>query len=144
MWVSLCNTTGLTYGAGTTNLCRAHEFTSDFSRVRVARSFVFCVFFVVRCLSFCPLFVHCVDCPTLTFGFWLPLKYLQTFLVFIIVERLVSDISSIIEHLQTRDWMFCIVQWEVLYLYFLRVLKTLSHASRKMMLTAPSTGQDQI
>jgi hypothetical protein len=63
MWVSLCNTTGVTYGAGTTNLCRPPEFTSDFSRVRVARSFVFCVFFVVRCLSFCPhlLFLKLVE-----------------------------------------------------------------------------------
>jgi len=39
--------------------------------------------FVDRCLSICPFsFVHCVVCPSPTYGFLLPLWYLQTFLMF--------------------------------------------------------------
>jgi len=50
-----------------------------FSRVRVTRSLVLCVCFVDYCLSFCPFsFGHCVVCPSLIYGFWLPLWYLQT------------------------------------------------------------------
>jgi hypothetical protein len=50
-----------------------------FSGVRVTRSLVLCVYFVDRCLSFCPFsFGHCVVCPSLIYGFWLPLWYLQT------------------------------------------------------------------
>ena len=58
---------------------RLHEV---FSWVRVARSLVFCVMlcrslFVL--LSFC--FVgHCVVCPSLIYGFWLYLWYLQILL----------------------------------------------------------------
>ena len=42
----------------------------------------FCVCFVDRCLSFCPVsFGHCVVCSSSIFGFWLPLWYLQTLLI---------------------------------------------------------------
>ena len=49
-----------------------------FSGVRVIRSFVLCVCFVDRCLSFCPFSVY---------GFWLPLWYLQTRLHFIMAAH---------------------------------------------------------
>ena len=53
-----------------------------FSGVCVTRSFVLCVCFVDRCLSFCTLsFGHCVVCPSSIYGFWLPLWYLLTLLV---------------------------------------------------------------
>jgi len=52
-----------------------------FSRVRVTRSLVVCVCLVDRCLSFCFFsFGHCVFCSSSTYGFWLPLRYLQTLL----------------------------------------------------------------
>jgi hypothetical protein len=42
---------------------------SIFSGVRVPRSFVLCVRFLDRCLSFCPFSVgHCVVCPS-SYGF---------------------------------------------------------------------------
>jgi hypothetical protein len=54
-----------------------------FSGVRVARSFVLCVCFVDRCLSFCTVsFGNCVVCSSLIYGIWLPLWYLQALLVF--------------------------------------------------------------
>jgi hypothetical protein len=41
-----------------------------FSWVRIARSFVLCVCFVDRCLSFCPFsFDHCVVCSSSNYGF---------------------------------------------------------------------------
>jgi len=50
-----------------------------FSGVRVTRSLVLCVCFVDRCLSFCTFsFGHCDVCSSSTYGFWLPLWYLQT------------------------------------------------------------------
>ena len=52
-----------------------------FSGVRVTRSLVLCVYFVDRCLSFCPFsFGHCVVCSSLIYRFWLSLLYLQTLL----------------------------------------------------------------
>jgi hypothetical protein len=52
-----------------------------FSGVRVTRSLVLCICFVDRCLSFCTFsFCHCVVCSSSTYGFWLPLWYLQTLL----------------------------------------------------------------
>ena len=55
------------------------SWTLVFCGVRVTRSLVLCVCFVDRCLSFCPFsFGHCVVCPSLIYGFWLPLWYLQT------------------------------------------------------------------
>ena len=37
--------------------------------------------FVDRCLSFCPCsFGHCVVCSSSIYGFWIPLRYLQTLL----------------------------------------------------------------
>ena len=51
-----------------------------FSGVRVTRSFVLCVCFVNRCLSFCTFsFDHCVSSSI--YGFWLALWYIQTLLV---------------------------------------------------------------
>jgi hypothetical protein len=51
------------------------------SGVRVTRSFVLCVCFVDRCLSFCTFpFGHCVVCSFSIYGFWLSLWYLQTLL----------------------------------------------------------------
>jgi len=47
------NTTDATSGAGTAYPFGAPEFTPGFSRVRITRSIVLCVCFVVRCLSFC-------------------------------------------------------------------------------------------
>ena len=50
-----------------------------FSRVDVAPYLVLCVFFVVRCLSFCTFsFGHCVVCSSSIYEFWLPLWYLRT------------------------------------------------------------------
>ena len=52
-----------------------------FSGVRITRSLVLCICFVDRCLSFCSFsFGHCVVCSSSTYGFWLPLWYLQTLL----------------------------------------------------------------
>jgi hypothetical protein len=54
-----------------------------FSGVRVTRSLVLCVCFVDRCLSFCIFsFGHCAVCSSSIYGFWLPLWYLQTLLLF--------------------------------------------------------------
>jgi hypothetical protein len=52
-----------------------------FSGVRVTRYLTLCVWFVDRCLSFCPFsFGYCVFYPSSIYGFWLPLWYLQTLL----------------------------------------------------------------
>jgi hypothetical protein len=52
-----------------------------FSGVRVARSLVVCVMF---CRSLFVIFTfsfgHCVVCPSLIYGIWVPLWYLLTFL----------------------------------------------------------------
>ena len=56
-----------------------------FSGVRVTRCLALCVCFVDRCLYFCTFsFGHCVVCSSPTYGFWLPLWYLQTLLQLII------------------------------------------------------------
>jgi hypothetical protein len=53
-----------------------------FSGIRVTRSFVLCVCFIDRCLSFCTFSLdHCVVCSSSIYGFWLPLWYLQTLLI---------------------------------------------------------------
>ena len=58
-----------------------------FSVVRVTRSLVLCVCFVDRCLSFYAFsFGHCVVCPSSIYGFWFPLWYLQTLLVWYIFQ----------------------------------------------------------
>ena len=51
-----------------------------FSGVGVTWSLVLYACCVDRCLSLCPLFCHCVVCPSSIYGFWLPLWYLQTLL----------------------------------------------------------------
>ena len=52
-----------------------------FSGVRVTRFLAWYVCFVDRCLSFCTFsFGHCVVCSSATYGFWLPLWYLQALL----------------------------------------------------------------
>ena len=54
---------------------------SVFSGVRITRSLVLCVCFVDRCLSFCTFsFGLCVVYSSSSYGFWLPLWYLQTLL----------------------------------------------------------------
>jgi hypothetical protein len=54
-----------------------------FSGVRVTRSLVLCVCFGDRCLSFCTFyFGHCVVCSSSIYGFWLPLWYLQSLLIY--------------------------------------------------------------
>jgi len=66
----------------------------SFSGIRVTRSFVLCVCFVDRCLSFCTFsFGHCVVCSAIN-GFWLPLWYLQTLLI---------ESLSITQELYTMD-----------------------------------------
>ena len=50
----VCNTKGVTSGAGTANPSGEPDFTPVFSGVGVTRSLVLCVCFVDRCLSFCP------------------------------------------------------------------------------------------
>jgi hypothetical protein len=58
-------------------------FVAVFSGVRVTRSLVLCACFVDRCLSFCMFSLgHCVICSSSIYGFWLPLWYFQTLLVF--------------------------------------------------------------
>jgi hypothetical protein len=58
-----------------------HPF--NFSGVRVTRSLVSCVFFLVWFFfSFCTFsFGHCVVCPSSSYGIWLPLWYLQNLLI---------------------------------------------------------------
>jgi hypothetical protein len=67
--------TDATSGAGTAYPSRTPPVFS------VTRSLALCVCFVVRCLYFCTFsFGHCVVCPSLIYGFWLLLLYLQTLL----------------------------------------------------------------
>jgi hypothetical protein len=66
-----------------TPLVYSNSSYPGFSGVRVTWSLVLGVFecFVDCCLSFCPFsFGHCVVCPSLIYGFWLPLWHLQTLL----------------------------------------------------------------
>jgi hypothetical protein len=58
---------------------RASELNPSLRRVYGAWSLVFCAVFC-RSLFFFVLFVHCIVFPS-TYGFWLPLWYLQTLLV---------------------------------------------------------------
>ena len=60
----------LACAAGTAYPSEAPEFTPGFCGVRVTRSLVSCVYFVDRCLSFCPFsFGHYVVCSSSFFGF---------------------------------------------------------------------------
>ena len=53
-----------------------------FSGIRITRSFVLCVCFVDRCLSFCTFsFGHCVVCSFSIYVLWWPHWYLQTLLI---------------------------------------------------------------
>ena len=59
-----------------------------FSGVRVARSWVLCVCFVDRCLSFCTFsFGHCVVWSSLIYWFLLHLWYLQTLLITFFITK---------------------------------------------------------
>ena len=80
--INKSNTTDDTCGVGTAYHSAAHEFISDFSVVRVVRMLVLCV----------DLCFHCVVCPSLIYGFWLHLWYLQRFFV-------IDYITSIIYYL---------------------------------------------
>ena len=62
------NTTGATSGEGTAYPSRGSP--PVFSVVCVTRYLVLCVYFVDRCLFFCPFsFGHCVACPSTINGF---------------------------------------------------------------------------
>jgi hypothetical protein len=53
-----------------------------FSGASITRSLALCIGFVDRCLSFCTFsFGHRVVCSSSIYGFWLPLRYLQTLLL---------------------------------------------------------------
>ena len=80
---------GATGGAGTVYPSGAPGFTPAFKWGCVARSLVICVWFVDRCLSFCP-FSHYGVRPSLIYGFWLPFWYLQTLLLTIQEENTIS------------------------------------------------------
>jgi len=69
---------GVACGAGTSNPSGAPKFTPRFSGVHVARSLVFCSVF---CRSLLAFFRHDIVYPSLIYGFWLPLCYLQTVLI---------------------------------------------------------------
>ena len=65
---------------------------SVFSGVRFARSLVFCVCFVNRCLAFCPFsFGHCVVCSSSIYGFWLPLWYHLAIVLSVLLRFTASD-----------------------------------------------------
>ena len=77
----LIRPTSATSGAETAYPSGAHEFSPDFSGVRITRSWVLCVFFIDRCWFFCPFSVdHCVVCSSSIYRFLLPLWYLKTLL----------------------------------------------------------------
>jgi hypothetical protein len=73
------NTTGVTSVEGTAYHSGTREFSPVFSGICVARSLVFCALLYRSLLVFI-CFGHCIICPSLIYGFWLPLWYLQTFL----------------------------------------------------------------
>ena len=69
---------------------------------------------VGNCLSFCPFyFGHCIVCPSLIYGFRLPLWYLQTFRSIILKFYYISTSSN---HIQ-----YCLLWWlmgELSHQYF--------------------------
>ena len=68
-----------------------------FSGVRVTRSLILYVCFVDRCLSFCTFsFGHCVVCSSSIYGFWLPLWYLQTPLLTMIMRETVECYINVV------------------------------------------------
>ena len=69
-------------------ICSLWVHPPVFSGVRVTRSLVLCVWFVDRCLSFFLLFSfgHCVVCYSSIYGFWLPLWYLQSLLMYMLIR----------------------------------------------------------
>ena len=78
----------------------APEFTLSFSEVRVARSLVFSVMFCRLLFVLCSSsFRHCVVCPSQIYDFWLPLWYLQTFLIKQLLN-VITDLVAQIIHLQ--------------------------------------------
>ena len=83
------------------------------SGIRVTRSLVFCVCFVVHCLSFCCFsFGHCVVCSSSIYWFWLPLWYLQTLLTQ--CWSLISTTRTITSHLHllnTNKTYTCVLKW---------------------------------
>jgi hypothetical protein len=71
------NTTDAICEAGTAYHSRAHEFTPLVGSCCSIFIFLYNVLCVIVChFSFC----HCIVCPSIR-GFWLPLWYLQNFLV---------------------------------------------------------------
>jgi hypothetical protein len=102
--INKSNTTDDTCGVGTAYHSAAHEFISDFSVVRVVRMLVLCV----------DLCFHCVVCPSLIYGFWLHLWYLQRFFV-------IDYITSIIYLLITSQIAG--------FAFHVRVLREIQHKS---------------
>ena len=68
--------TGVTCRTGTACSSGLLGFIPGFKGVRVAQSFVFCVMCCI--LLCCSFFGNCIICPSSIYGFWLPLRYLQT------------------------------------------------------------------
>ena len=63
-----------------------------FSGGRVTRSLVLYVCFVDCCLSFCTFsFAHCVVCSSSIYGFWLPLLYLLSIVLSVLLRYTDSD-----------------------------------------------------
>ena len=73
------DTTGVTRRAGTANPSRGHEFTPDFSGVRVAWSFVFCVLFC-RSLLVLSLLVIVLSVLPSIYSTWVPFGIFKHFL----------------------------------------------------------------
>jgi hypothetical protein len=87
---------GVISGAGTVYPAGAPEFTPGFLGVCVTRSLVLYECFPDRYLSFCTFsFGHCVVCSSSIYGFWLPLWYLQTLLMFMMFLSTLNNISAI-------------------------------------------------
>ena len=121
------NQTGSTRGAGTMYPSGAHEFFPVFRRVRVARSFVFCVVF---CRSMFVLFSfdQCIVCNS-SINRVLSLCYFQTFCWWTIYNDVIPSIGFstdfkiaiewIVKSLKTQNLLFldaCIPDWGEPYL----------------------------
>ena len=105
-----CSTTGANSGEETVYRFGATEFTPGFGGVLVTRSYLlfsmYC--FLYCCLSF--FFSHCIVCPSIH-GFWLPLWYLQTLLIWrpllgVTVEAVGWEISN-----TKMIWINIYVDW---------------------------------
>jgi len=63
------------------------------SGVCVTRSLALWVCFMDRCLSLCRFcFGHCIVCPSSIYEFWLPLWYLQTLLIRLVLYQHTTEV----------------------------------------------------